>query len=408
MTTPTLRRTLGELRAELHELPVGLLDERPLSLAEYQRFAVKTYRGPAAADEKLEFLLLGLFGEVGSLLSELKKKQRDRSSYIAYNSSSIEETGDVLWYLANVVNHCGLSLGDLAGYLGPDAGARPLLDLQPQASLFHEPATAARVQTSLLTVAGTVGTLIARHKSIFRTDAMATDLASILSQLVSASTDAQISLAHAAHANLDKLMARWPVRRTWAPLLDAKDLPSEQFPRVMRVLFKELKVGRRVFTYQSMNDVNIGDRLTDNSLEEDDYRFHDVFHLAFAGILGWSPVLRTLLGVRRRSRPDVDEVQDGARAKITEEGLSSWVFSHGLRHEAFEHVDSLDFALLKTIAQMVKGYEAESLMPWMWEQAILEGFRVFRFLRENRGGLVTADLDRRCLIVEMAPKSVAT
>jgi hypothetical protein len=158
-----------------------------------------------------------------------------------------------------------------------------------------------------------------------------------------------------------------------------------------------------VFTYQSMNDVNIGDRLTDNSLEEDDYRFHDVFHLAFAGILGWSPVLRTLLGVRRRSQPDVDEVQDGARAKITEEGLSNWVFSHGLRHEAFEHVDSLDFALLKTIGQMVKGYEAESLMPWMWEQAILEGFRVFRFLRQHRGGVVTANLDRRCLSVEAAP-----
>ena len=208
-------------------------------------------------------------------------------------------------------------------------------------------------------------------------------------------------MALAAHANLDKLMDRWPIRRTWGPLLDAKDLPSEQFPRVMRILFKELRVGQRVFTFQSMNGVNIGDRLTDNSFEEDDYRFHDVFHLAFAGILGWSPVLRTLLGVRRRSRPDVDEVQDGARAKITEEGLSNWVFSHGLRHEAFEHVDSLDFALLKTIGQMVKGYEAETLMPWMWEQAILEGFLVFRFLRQHRGGLVTADLDRRSLSVEM-------
>lgn len=219
---------------------------------------------------------------------------------------------------------------------------------------------------------------------------------------MSASTDAQISLAQAAHTNLDKLMDRWPIQRKWGNLLDAKDLPTEQFPRVMRVLFKEVRVGQRLYTYQSMNDVNIGDRLTDNSFEEDDYRFHDVFHLAFAGILGWSPVLRSLLGARRRSRPDVDEVQDGARAKITEEGISNWVFSHGLRHEAFEHVDSLDFALLKTIGQMVKGYEAESLMPWMWEQAILDGFRVFRFLRLHRGGLVTANLDRRCLSVEVA------
>ena len=47
----------------------------------------RKYASKEQQDEKLEFLLLGLFGEVGSLLSELKKKQRDRSSYIAYNSS---------------------------------------------------------------------------------------------------------------------------------------------------------------------------------------------------------------------------------------------------------------------------------------------------------------------------------
>jgi NTP pyrophosphatase (non-canonical NTP hydrolase) len=403
MTAPTIRRTLGELRSELDGGAVATLDESPLGIEEYQRFAVRTYRGPATDDDKLEFLLLGLFGEVGSLLSELKKKQRDRSSYIAYNSSSIEETGDVLWYLSNVAHHCGLSVGVLAGYLRAEAAVRPLLDLQPQASLFLVPASPERVQASLLTLAGTVGTLISRHRSIVGTEAMAIGLASILSQLVSASTDAHISLAQAAHANLDKLMDRWPIKQWWGPLLDATDLPSEQFPRVMRILFKELKVGQRLFTFQSMNGVNIGDRLTDNSIEEDDYRFHDVFHLAFAGILGWSPVLRSLLGVRRRSRPDIDEVQDGARAKITEEGISNWVFSHGLRHEAFEHVDSLDFALLKTIGQMVKGYEAESLMPWMWEKAILDGFRIFRFLRHHRGGLVTADLDRHCLSVEPAP-----
>jgi len=402
MTDAIFRRTLGDLRSELNGPTAGALDERPLSLSEYQRFAVMTYRGRARGEEQLEFLLLGLFGEVGSLLSELKKKQRDLTSYVAYNSSSVEETGDVLWYLSNVVDHCGLSLGVLAGYPDVEGAVRPLLDLQPQGSLFHAPASPTRVQASLLTLAGTVGTLIARHKSFAGKEAMAADLGSILSQLVSASTDAQISLAEAAHANLDKLMARWPIRRTWGPLLDSTDLLSEQFPRVMRVLFKEFRVGQRLYVLQSMNGINIGDRLTDNSIDEDDYRFHDVFHLAFAGILGWSPVLRSLLSLRRRSRPEFDEVQDGARAKIAEEGISNWVFSHGLRHEAFEHVDSLDFALLKTIGQMVKGYEAETVMPWMWERAILEGFRVFRFLRQHRGGVVTADLDRRCLSVETA------
>jgi hypothetical protein len=68
-----------------------------------------------------------------------------------------------------------------------------------------------------------------------------------------------------------------------------------------------------------------------------------------------------------------------------------------MRHEAFEHVDSLDFALLKTIEQMVKGYEVEVRPYWMWEHAILEGFRVFRLLRSHRGGDVTVDFDGRSL-----------
>ncbi|MCY1233856.1 hypothetical protein D9M72_464150 [compost metagenome] len=112
-------------------------------------------------------------------------------------------------------------------------------------------------------------------------------------------------------------------------------------------------------------------------------------------------MLRSLLQVRRKSRPDINEEQDGARAKITEEGISNWIFAHGLRHEAFEHVDSLDFALLKTISQMVKGYEVEALPLWMWERAILEGFRIFRLLRKHRGGLVAADLNSRRLTFEL-------
>jgi len=52
---------------------------------------------------------------------------------------------------------------------------------------------------------------------------------------------------------------------------------------------------------------------------------------------------------------------------------------------------------------MVKGYEEETLLPWMWERAILEGFRVFRFLREHCGGVVTVDLNLRSLSVEKTP-----
>lgn len=395
----SLMQTLDDLRAEFGSTEVG-----PLGLDEYQCCAVQTYRGQPTGADRLRFLLLGLFGEVGSLLSELKKKQRDRSAYQAYGSSALEETGDVLWYLANVVDQCGLRLGTLAAW--PDAyGVTPtrvrhICDLQPQAVLFHEPASPLHVQASLLSLAGSIGTLVARAATLVPDTTLTSDLTRILMQLVSASVDAQVSLADAAQANLDKVLARWPLRQTWGPLLDADDDPSEQLPRRMRVRFEERRVGVRVYVFQSINGINIGDPLTDNSAAEDDYRFHDVFHLAFAAILGWSPVMRALLKVKRKSRPAIDEQQDGARAAITEEGISNWIFAHGVRHDAFAHVDSLDFALLRTIAQMVKDYEVEVRPPWMWERAILEGFRVFRLLHEHRGGHVLADLEAHSLSFE--------
>ena len=140
--------------------------------------------------------------------------------------------------------------------------------------------------------------------------------------------------------------------------------------------------------------------MTDNSADEDDYRFHDVFHLAFAAVLGWSPVVRALLKLKRKSDRSVDENEDGARAIITEEGISNWVFSHGLRHEAFADVSSLDFDLLRTIRHMVKGYEVQVCPMWMWEEAILQGFKAFRHLQQNRSGTVVADLTARTLKVE--------
>lgn len=387
-------RSIEDLRRDLGSNGLG-----PLGLNEYQQCAVQTYRGPSSGNEKFEFLLLGLFGEIGSLLSELKKKQRDHSSYVSYKVSSLEETGDVLWYLANVVRHCDMTLQEIASHLPIGANVRTFNDLQPQNSLFHGPAEPSHVRSGLLALAGSVGALLRRQRSTTIGDGFALSLTEIFEQLVSASNDAQIDLGDAAIANLSKVLARWPIRRHWGDLLDAANDPTEQLPRLMRVRFEERQMDTRLYVYQSMNGVNIGDRLTDNRTQEDDYRFHDVFHLAFAGILGWSPVLRTLLKVRRKSQPDIDENQDGARAKITEEGISNWIFSHGLRHQAFEHVDSVDFNLLKTIGEMVKGYEVEQLQPWAWEYAILEAFRVFRFLRQHRGGVVTVNLNNRSLAV---------
>src|ERR1700675_3590633 len=86
----------------------------PIGLDEYQEFTTQTDRNTRQGIDGLDFVLLGLFGEVGSLLSELKKKQRDKESYLAYHDSVIEEIGDVLWYFSNASLRAGLRLSTIA------------------------------------------------------------------------------------------------------------------------------------------------------------------------------------------------------------------------------------------------------------------------------------------------------
>ena len=57
----------------------------------------------------------------------------------------------------------------------------------------------------------------------------------------------------------------------------------------------------------------------------------------------------------------------------------------------------MDYDLLKMISELVRGFEVEDVPLWQWEAAILNGYRVFRALRDNGGGTVSADLVNRHL-----------
>jgi hypothetical protein len=107
--------------------------------------------------------------------------------------------------------------------------------------------------------------------------------------------------------------------------------------------------------------------------------------------------LRALLRVKRKSKPEVDEAQDGARAILIEEGVSTLAFHHALRLNYFASLKSLDYSLLKQVRDFVTGYEVDQCPLWQWEKAILDGFEVFRKLRIHRRGVVIADLVERSI-----------
>ena len=88
-----------------------------LTLAEYQRRSRQTDHFPQPDDEGHDPLLgplLGLAGEVGTLLAAYKKRLRDGAAYELFKDNVAEELGDILWYLANTAEKAGLSLGEVA------------------------------------------------------------------------------------------------------------------------------------------------------------------------------------------------------------------------------------------------------------------------------------------------------
>src|SRR5207247_117834 len=159
--------------------------------------------------------------------------------------------------------------------------------------------------------------------------------------------------------------------------------------------------GNAVRVLLTMNGIQIGDRLTDNTYTEDGYRFHDVFHLAYAAILGWSPTIRSFMKLKRKSIPHIDEVEDGGRAIAIEEAISALVFDYAKGYSFFESVSSLDHELLRTIKNLTSHLEVKRRSTGEWAHAILEGFRVWRQLRKAGRGTIVGDLRSRTIQFEL-------
>ncbi len=375
-------------------------DERPLSAAQFEENAIATDRlGP-----NMDTAVLGLVGEIGSLLSALKKKRRDTDGYFGYRDAVLEELGDVLWYVSAVARRGGTSVTEVVHRIG-DLGAVsvPLSDI---AFGIADDRGDGAFEVALLELAGESGDIAKRFAGgayLANVDALRGDLIKLLRPLGRAAQAADVSLDLAGARNIAKTQDRWPREHIFPPLLDERLHVDEQLPRFLRVEIYEREINGKVFAFQKTGGILLGDRLTDNHLPEDDYRFHDVFHLANAAILGWSPITRTLLKIKRKSQPKIDENEDGARANLIEEGLTIWIFETAKLHQFFANTPQLGLDILKAVKQFVRGYEAERLPMWLWERAILQGYAAFRELQKHRKGVIVVDMEQRELRFELWP-----
>ncbi len=327
-------------------------------------------------DDHAALLAAGLMGETGSILSELKKEEREREAYPAYRRKMEEEIGDFLWYYVRLV-----SVLD----------ARLLSELEGPAFLESQQNRSGALLV-FLDLGHAVGEVVAAVRRRVPPAEARPILQRVWAAFHAVARQAKTDLRAAAIGNTHKIQSRWAGERVYSPLFDEGFPEEEQLPRNLEVEFRQRTHGEQKVVILRCNGINFGDRITDNILDPDGYRYHDIFHFSHAVHLGWSPVVRAMLRCKRKSRHTIDEAEDGARAGILEEAIAAIVFSRAKQLKFFDGLDHVDFDLLKMVREFVLGYEVEKVPLWQWETAILDGYRVFRHLRENQGGRVCLDL----------------
>ena len=260
---------------------------------------------------------LGIIGEIGSVVTQLKIKFRDGESYVAFKNKLSEELGDVLWYLSTIATQNDLTLEDIA------------------------------------------------------------------------------------KKNLTKIHDRFLVDDVTAYKdFDLNYPENEKFSSEFEIEFIPFtEDGKNKIKIIDKRDGNlIGNPLTDNTYDDDGYRFHDIFHYGYLAVLGWSPVLRKLLNRKRKSNPVIDENEDGARAQITEELVSLFIYQHTLDHDLLKYSKSVDSGIIKKVQNLVMKTEVHECSGKQWEHAILSSYAIFNKLRTNNGGRVVVSKKNRSLI----------
>lgn len=315
-----------------------------MTLDEYQEAAKSTaVMDISTIEGKLE-LVLGLSAEAGAVSKIYKKLVRDSISLGAQTKQLTDELGDVLWYVALIAES---------------------MDIRLQ----------------------TVGS-----ENLVRTD--------------------------------DRYHSRLADRDTeYKPNFEAGAPEKERFPRIMVFRMEEMEgdggLPHSKFTieYAEPNEFPngieirdedgrkkkygftigepLGDVVNDNAIREDGYRYHDAVHIAFMTVLGWSPVMRALLRLKRKYDDRIDRFEDGARAIDLEEALSAVLKEFSESRNDFNSAADIDGETRDIIRRVIANLESDKTPIWLWVEAIHQGYSAMNALRENKGGWILADLDNQ-------------
>ena len=420
-----------------------------MKVTEYDEFVRRTDQSKhRPLHERRAICLYGLVGEIGSLLSAIKKKMLSEDGIRDWDQPNEEikdELGDVLWYCYALAradnggrfdilrNDIELLKREIGGGDERAAKIRAVLDPECRATFLeaaeHFPPapdytfgdyqilaykTARTDGRTLLGVCLALLTQLAAEllrKTLPEIELTLntnvadrpynTVLGEVTWHLAALASLHHLSLDDVADANLIKVGYR-AERGPPTPLHDEGRPAEQQLPRLFEIAFVPVGHGKSRMYFEGRR---LGDDLTDQKHQDDGYRFHDVMHLALIAHLSWSPVIR---GFMRRKRPDLDEIEDGGRAKVVEELILKAIHSEGERQikssgrcgvmgpaRLFAARSTIPFSLLKTLRVWVEDLEVARNAYWEWEDAIYTGCEIFSQLREHGQGTVQVDLANR-------------
>ncbi|MGH9455162.1 MAG: nucleoside triphosphate pyrophosphohydrolase family protein, partial [Terriglobia bacterium] len=235
---------------------------RSTILADYVRQVEATDQLPL---DDIQPVLLGLFGEIGSLMATAKKLHREREVYRGYGYTIEEEFGDALWYFTALCRRLNVRvdqvLGEAARQKG-HAGLAAVNDLSDHApSHVSAPLVAVELDSALPQLGKAAADLFVFRNSPAHARGALTAFADRYLRALSA---AHVNFANVVRKNVAKTRGRFlqPDFKT-LPTFD-RDFPEdEQLPAHFVISINQRPGGH---SYLRMNGVFIGDPLTDNIL----------------------------------------------------------------------------------------------------------------------------------------------
>lgn len=258
----------------------------------------------------------------------------------------------------------------------------------------------------LLGLVGEVGGLLSEYKKMLRDGAVheqfnelvEEELGDILWYIATVATKFGLDLDKIAQNNLIKTEDRWHPPNGQRTLYDVTLNENQQLPRTFSYKFMHQTIdgADKLVLIDCTNGQQAGDALTDNSYEDDGYRYHDVMHLAFVAHFGWSPVFRKLLrklGSIQKRPQETDEGEDSGRPQVIDEAIVAAIYVYADNHKFLKGVDAVDWQLLRHIKQMTAKLEVKDRTTGEWNAAILNGVKVWKQLIDNNGGIVSGNLE---------------